>query len=157
MCECSVGFEGKYCDENINDCLLDKDGLPPCFHGGHCIDEVASFTCNCTLTGNLFYFFVLRIFVEKKYFTILTLVTLFLLSYILCFFLGYKGERCDIDIDECSEGLANCGDKGLCKNENGSYKCDCIPEVCGYNCDLYDPCRVRLNFFKFFKICICLK
>ncbi|XP_065210644.1 protein crumbs isoform X2 [Planococcus citri] len=54
---------------------------------------------------------------------------------------GYKGRTCEIDINECEEATYPiCGDKGICRNEEGTYKCDCQESVCGYHCDLYDPC-----------------
>lgn len=51
MCECSKGFTGKYCEENINDCVIGPDGKPPCLHEGRCIDGIDSYDCNCTGTG----------------------------------------------------------------------------------------------------------
>lgn len=51
MCECSAGFEGKYCEDNINDCIPAPDGTPPCLHKGRCIDDIDSYYCNCTGTG----------------------------------------------------------------------------------------------------------
>ncbi|XP_069063428.1 protein jagged-2 isoform X1 [Pleurodeles waltl] len=41
-CACGKGFIGKYCHENINDCLG-----KPCRNGGTCIDEIDSFRCFC--------------------------------------------------------------------------------------------------------------
>lgn len=53
MCECSKGFNGKYCEENIDDCKMGSDGKPPCLHYGRCIDGIDSYDCNCTGTGKL--------------------------------------------------------------------------------------------------------
>lgn len=61
-------------------------------------------------------------------------------------FPGYKGTRCEIDVNECEDQTANCGDRGTCKNENGTYRCECLADVCGYNCHLSDPCRVSFIF-----------
>lgn len=63
---------------------------------------------------------------------------------------GYEGSRCEIDIDECEENKTLCGKRGTCRNENGTYRCECFADVCGYNCDLYDPCRVNIIFLQFF-------
>lgn len=51
MCECHKGFQGMYCEENVNDCQILSDGSQPCLHGGLCIDRIASYLCNCTSTG----------------------------------------------------------------------------------------------------------
>lgn len=53
ICQCQLGFEGKYCEININDCLLPAGGSP-CKNGGVCIDGIARYDCNCTGTGNSF-------------------------------------------------------------------------------------------------------
>ena len=43
---------------------------------------------------------------------------------------GWKGENCEVDIDECKEnvtlpdGRAAC-ERGQCLNSDGSYTCDC--------------------------------
>ena len=42
-CECDKGYEGLYCDTNIDDCADS-----PCHNGGTCIDTVGSFFCSCT-------------------------------------------------------------------------------------------------------------
>lgn len=42
-----------YCEENINDCITQKDGSPPCFNGGKCIDGVEDYHCDCSKTGKV--------------------------------------------------------------------------------------------------------
>ncbi|KAG7303797.1 hypothetical protein JYU34_010693 [Plutella xylostella] len=34
--------------------------------------------------------------------------------------LGYRGARCEVDVDECAEGLVQCG-PGECRNLDGGY------------------------------------
>ncbi|XP_054270391.1 protein crumbs isoform X2 [Macrosteles quadrilineatus] len=46
LCECEPGFEGKFCDKNIDECRSN-----PCLNNGTCIDGIAAFACNCTGTG----------------------------------------------------------------------------------------------------------
>nr|BAN20858.1 crumbs [Riptortus pedestris] len=46
MCECPLGFTGKLCETNIDDCASS-----PCKHQGKCIDGIGSFMCDCTGTG----------------------------------------------------------------------------------------------------------
>ena len=41
-CECAEGFEGVFCEKNIDDCDPHL-----CKHGGTCLDGVNSFTCIC--------------------------------------------------------------------------------------------------------------
>lgn len=50
FCDCKEGFDGKYCENNINDCLL-PTGESPCQNGGACIDEINKYKCNCSGTG----------------------------------------------------------------------------------------------------------
>lgn len=52
---------------------------------------------------------------------------------------GWKGARCELDVDECAEGLVSCG-PGECRNLDGSYKCLCTAGFCGVECALLDPC-----------------
>ncbi|HYO93198.1 MAG TPA: hypothetical protein VER33_01750, partial [Polyangiaceae bacterium] len=41
-CECSVGYSGRNCEINVDDCAAN-----PCKNGGTCRDGVASHTCAC--------------------------------------------------------------------------------------------------------------
>ncbi|XP_045483741.1 protein crumbs isoform X3 [Harmonia axyridis] len=50
FCNCKEGFDGKYCENNINDCVL-PSGESPCQNGGVCIDGINQYKCNCTGTG----------------------------------------------------------------------------------------------------------
>lgn len=45
-CQCSIGYTGKYCEIEINECESQ-----PCQNNGQCIDSIGSFECNCTNTG----------------------------------------------------------------------------------------------------------
>ena len=52
------------------------------------------------------------------------------------FCLGWEGDNCESDIDECAgnatlaDGRPSC-ERGQCKNLDGSYECDC--SATGYN------------------------
>uniref|UniRef100_A0ABD2VS18 Protein crumbs n=1 Tax=Trichogramma kaykai TaxID=54128 RepID=A0ABD2VS18_9HYME len=50
-CLCPAGFEGPYCDVNIDDCAAGEDGNVRCKNEGRCIDGVNEFTCDCSYTG----------------------------------------------------------------------------------------------------------
>lgn len=49
FCQCIRGFEGKFCEIDIDDCAIPNGN--PCTHGGICIDRVNRYDCNCTGTG----------------------------------------------------------------------------------------------------------
>lgn len=53
FCLCERGYNGKYCEIDIDDCIL-TTGDSPCLHGGQCIDDVDKYICNCTSTGSYF-------------------------------------------------------------------------------------------------------
>ncbi|GMR46799.1 hypothetical protein PMAYCL1PPCAC_16994, partial [Pristionchus mayeri] len=60
--------------------------------------------------------------------------------------LGYKGEKCAADIDECAEAAAKgqelCVNNATCVNTRGSYHCDCIFGTFGFDCsDNPDDCQ----------------
>ncbi|PFX14523.1 Neurocan core protein [Stylophora pistillata] len=38
---------------------------------------------------------------------------------------GFRGKHCEIDIDECTEGLHTCDKDAYCNNTAGSYMCAC--------------------------------
>ncbi|XP_071790865.1 protein jagged-1b-like [Asterias amurensis] len=42
-CQCDVGYSGRYCHENINDCESQ-----PCQNDGVCVDGLNSFSCICS-------------------------------------------------------------------------------------------------------------
>lgn len=123
ICQCQRGFEGKYCEININECLL-PDGSSPCLHDSSCIDGINRYDCDCDGTG-------------KKIGLILIIC-----QFLHHFILGYSGLLCEIDIDECTEKRDVCG-IGQCKNLPGTYSCVCPDNKCGFNCTLDDPCLVN--------------
>ncbi|PSN38075.1 hypothetical protein C0J52_00824 [Blattella germanica] len=50
-CRCALGYEGKYCEREIDECEIDSDKGSPCRHGGVCTDKVGGYDCNCSSTG----------------------------------------------------------------------------------------------------------
>lgn len=57
FCHCKRGYEGKFCEINIDDCIL-PTGDSPCQNGGLCIDQVDTYTCDCTSTGRFYCNFI---------------------------------------------------------------------------------------------------
>lgn len=43
-CQCARGWEGVYCELDINECESS-----PCLNGAICIDQMAEFTCACAM------------------------------------------------------------------------------------------------------------
>merc|ERR1711976_499846 len=48
-CNCtSTGFDGKNCEQEINECLFSEEsGVETCQNGGKCVDEIGTFSCDC--------------------------------------------------------------------------------------------------------------
>ncbi|GLH08522.1 Neurogenic locus Notch protein [Gryllus bimaculatus] len=45
LCQCFLGYEGRFCETNINECASN-----PC-HKGKCLDGINTYWCNCSGTG----------------------------------------------------------------------------------------------------------
>jgi len=46
MCKCSLGYTGRLCEQDINECESN-----PCQNGGQCKDLVGRYECDCQGTG----------------------------------------------------------------------------------------------------------
>ncbi|RMX47721.1 hypothetical protein pdam_00012358, partial [Pocillopora damicornis] len=44
---------------------------------------------------------------------------------------GFKGQNCDQDVNECTEGSHGCSADAVCINTEGSYTCSCKPGYSG--------------------------
>ncbi|XP_052094473.1 protein crumbs-like isoform X1 [Mytilus californianus] len=117
-CACPTGYTGVNCSEEIKEC--DSN---PCKNGATCIDQIGNYTCRCPQT-----------FVN---------LTKFGNGEKLEFLTGYKGENCEINIDECALRPSICLNNGTCKDgtSNSEYYCQCGPDAngiytTGKNCEL---------------------
>lgn len=63
---------------------------------------------------------------------------------------GFTGQRCETDIDECSEGFVECDSHATCVNLPGWYHCECrdgyhdngMFAANGESCEDIDECKV---------------
>ncbi|XP_012286967.1 protein crumbs isoform X2 [Orussus abietinus] len=135
VCKCPVGFEGKFCDVNTDDCL---DVICP--EDRICVDQVDGYECkcqegyrgpNCTLIVD---------HCASKPCNNGTCVDLGDGFRCDCKE-GFKGPACDKDVNECKiMGNALCIN-GICINTEGSYDCFCRPGFSGDHCDIdIDEC-----------------
>ncbi|XP_052127342.1 protein crumbs isoform X1 [Frankliniella occidentalis] len=51
FCNCSPGFTGRLCGEDINECEVGPERTTPCMNRGLCRDGINSFSCDCRSTG----------------------------------------------------------------------------------------------------------
>lgn len=61
---------------------------------------------------------------------------------------GWKGESCEIDINECEDGIVECQNNSQCVNLKGQpfYKCECLDGWEGKHCEIdIDECSVDPN------------
>ena len=57
---------------------------------------------------------------------------------------GWKGDKCDEDVDECKKVRKPCQNNGKCKNTLGSFVCSCDVYHRGRHCEiLIDLCKSR--------------
>jgi len=78
-----------------------------CFNGGQCIEGLGeAFFCYCPIG------------ILKNNFDFFHNIQVWLLSFI-----GWQGETCEDDVDECLE--SPCENGGMCMNLEGDFVCTC--------------------------------
>ena len=50
MCVCAVGYSGRYCETERDECA-EAGGSAACLHGGRCLDATGDYLCDCDGTG----------------------------------------------------------------------------------------------------------
>uniref|UniRef100_A0A4W3H4B1 Delta-like protein n=1 Tax=Callorhinchus milii TaxID=7868 RepID=A0A4W3H4B1_CALMI len=119
-CDCSEGFTGAYCHENIDDCAV-----KPCQNRGTCQDLVNDFYCECKngWKGKTCHSRKCAHFLSHS-----PHVTRSLNFKILTF--THKSFR-DSQCDE-----ATCNNGGTCYDEGDTFKCMCAPGWEGSTCNI---------------------
>ncbi|XP_033101698.1 uncharacterized protein LOC117104902 [Anneissia japonica] len=128
-CECIPGYQGKHCEEDINEC-----SALPCLNGGTCHEGVGTFSCSCLqgFTGNT---------CEKENDECWSLPCQNGASCIdkvdsfecQCAD-GYVGTLCESELNECSSNP--CGVGGYCVDLPGAFMCFCNSGYEGKFCEI---------------------
>ena len=126
-CLCEAGFSGQLCDVDINECQPN-----PCLNNGTCLDRVNNFTCVCVP------------FWDGRTCETCSLACgngTYSADCSSCSCNpGYRGDMCEIDIDECSPDP--CLNNGTCLDRVNNYTCTCTNEWVGRNCS---DCLLECN------------
>ena len=122
-CNCSSGYTGTNCNENIDYCIGND-----CEHDSTCVDGLSSYTCLCVpgYTGSVCEVDI----VECEALPCVNgrceegqVVNKFTCD---CTSTGFTGPLCEKDVDEClTENLCQPG--SACVNEPGSFRCEELP------------------------------
>ena len=143
-CECTTGWSGTNCDIDIDECTNNTDGCSQI-----CTNNNGGFTCSC----NDGY----KLNEDGKtcenindcspnpcaHGTCTDLVD----NYSCECLNGWKGNDCDIDINECTEGTSGCTQN--CANNDGGFTCSCNDgyelNQDGKTCDNINECLTNNN------------
>ncbi|XP_072344515.1 protein crumbs homolog 2-like [Scyliorhinus torazame] len=121
-CLCWAGYTGPHCELDIDECTMG-----PCMNNGTCLER-----SNQEHYGKLRQFNLTFSYAEA-------------IGYICVCQLGFTGERCSVNIDECKSGP--CMNQGTCEDQNNGFKCHCTPGFTGLVCQINinecksNPCK----------------
>ncbi|CAM9812022.1 unnamed protein product, partial [Chrysoparadoxa australica] len=141
-CTCTPGFEGMYCEDNVDACTAGS-----CANGGACIDgiEPGAFTCDCAGTG-------FKGDDCQRAGTACTGANICEngglcvadaddadVSTCDCTGTGFTGPTCSVNIDECASNP--CQNGGNCIDGINSFTCECASGFEGPSCAInIDDC-----------------
>lgn len=133
ICNCLPSWQGKLCDEDVNEC---KSNANACPNGGRCTNFEGGYNCTCALpwtgltcdgkSGSCD---------ENPCMHNGTCIPVKLSRFggVQCICpRGWEGPGCEQDFDECQ--LAPCINNSYCVNENGSFRCACLNGTGGITC-----------------------
>ena len=148
-----LGFEGRTCEVNIDDCHNHQ-----CKNGGTCLDGIKTYTCQCPPTYTGMYCQtdvdecqqrpnICKVWIPCFFKVMLIDIYTFFMPWLnvfFCFFLqngatctntpgsfscicvnGWTGEDCSENIDDCTS--AACFNGATCIDRVGSFLCQCPP------------------------------
>ncbi|GMT05242.1 hypothetical protein PENTCL1PPCAC_27416 [Pristionchus entomophagus] len=122
MCVCLDGFEGARCERNTDDCAGNQ-----CSPDSICVDRLGSYSCQCPEgRGGVYCNETVACRPD-------TCINGYCLDSSCICDSGWTGDKCDVDIDECS--LSPCAHGSTCLNKNGSFQCICPPGRNGLRCE----------------------
>ena len=142
-CECKIdGFTGELCETNIDDCHGINDA---CSGNGHCVDAIASFSCDCFTgyTGELCEVDIDDCeLMDEPCHSNGTCVD-GIDTYNCACVHGYTGERCEYGIGDCAQVEKPCNAHGACVDGIDMFNCNCSPGHTGERCEFSDDTTVE--------------
>eukprot|EP01047_Picozoa_sp_COSAG01_P006930 COSAG01_NODE_256_length_20138_cov_24.233694_6_plen_725_part_00 len=141
-CMCNAGYDGEYCDVNIDDCASQ-----PCLHGATCVDGVNSYTCSCAAGyAGLSCDVNIDDCASHPCLHGATCVD-GVNSYTCSCAAGYAGLSCDVNIDDCASHP--CLHGATCIDGVNSYTCACATgsgtNYYGSTCSGQGTCDTRMG------------
>lgn len=115
-----LGFRGKYCEENIDDCPGHM-----CQNGATCVDGINNYTCQCpaTYTGKFCEQDVDECSLRPSVCQNGATCTNSIGGYSCICVNGWTGPDCSVNIDDCAG--AACFNGATCIDRVGSFYCRC--------------------------------
>ena len=128
-CDCADGFQGEFCEQNIDDCQ--NHG---CENNGQCIDGIGTFTCECSpgFSGRLCEDDIDECISNpcSDGSTCIDGIN----SYTCICDPGHTGEQCETSVNTCHSDPCHNGAKCVDQPLLSSFKCVCAPGFSGKLC-----------------------
>lgn len=132
VCKCPVGYAGKLCEVDIDECMSS-----PCIHGT-CIDRVGKYSCQCTSgwSGT-----DCNQDINECEFSPCengANCTNYPGKYGCTCVVGFVGAQCETNVDDCMS--SPCLNNGTCQDLVNDFSCTCFGQFTGRRCDVYNFC-----------------